>query len=161
MPFLGEWKRITPGLRAIRKLGSQARSNQRLWLVLQMNSTLSTVANLFVADVNIDDSAVHRLRILRPRGLLGGATSRDRSRYRAEPFAGASSRPPYAQCAICGRHSLWMIRVPSSHGDSWRSVVQKNAFPMISNKYQQPALIPANAFLPRNPITTSHLPAIP
>jgi len=42
----------------------QARTNQRLWLVpTKCKSTCVRWHNLFVADVNIDDNAVLRLRI--------------------------------------------------------------------------------------------------
>jgi len=63
----------------------------------------------------------------------GVATSRDRSRYRADHFAGVSSEDDRMPVRICGRHSLWIDPFPPSHGDSGRPAVQKNTFPMIAN----------------------------
>jgi hypothetical protein len=152
------------------------------------NSTFVWWHNLFVADVNIDGSAVLRLRICghaacralfticvscdrgrrycRPECRLEvrrqrhdancryqqselGRDSHRRCRQRYRERASqpevtdqgivpiTSPAPPQratvCQCAICGRHSLWIDPFPPSHDDSGRPPFEKMRFPTIAS----------------------------
>jgi len=184
-------ERVLDVSRGIRKLGrSSPHQPAPVAGADKCNSTCVRWHNLFVADVNIDDNAVLRLRICGHaacRGLFTICVSCDRGQRYCSPecrlevrrrqrhdancryqqsdlgrdshrrcqqrYRERASQPPVTdqgivpitspappqrttvcQCAICGRHSLWIDPFPSVPR-RFRSVgrSKKYVFPMIAN----------------------------